>query len=600
MAALNGSHGHVDEAIVEACLAVMLTAGRSAFPLGCSNRPRPAIALAALAAWGLAAGAILSAPAVRHTAGHVLAGVLHHPVAHSLGVASAPRLSAGWDAVIDVLIAGAAAISVLALRSLVRPATATNRHLEHEYRAARAVIDAHGTDSLSPFLLRPDKALAFAAGGVLAYRVIGGTAVISADPVAPDGAAGDVLSTFQDQARRRGWQIVLWGAAETHLEAYQALGLHAMRVGEEAFVDPRTFTLEGRAVRKLRQSVHRVERRGWMISAHDGREIDAWMESEIELVAARWRDDHPHVHGFAMGMGDFTSELRADDLYVLARSPAGELGGVMRFVTCGDSLSLDTMHRVGETPNGLNEALVARALAEAGERGIAEVSLNYAGLAHLIRREPSRNRVARGLTRFALAPLHQPVHLEAAVQRREREPGEPARHAVAAGLPADEVGEARVVEAHLADPALACFGQRAGDEGLVETVGRLAHAVHGVQRQRVAAGHEAHDPAELPGRGAGQDVQVVGPQLGGEVAHAHGKAVHVRVIVAPARGHKLDLRLHPGVDLAPVVGRDRHPRRSTRCTDWRSLRTARPSNVNVRGSTNASSPTRIACSPSAW
>ena len=420
LAALNASHGHFDEAIVEACLAVMLTAGRSAFPLGCSNRPRPAIALAALAAWGLAAGAILSAPAVRHTAGHVLAGVLHHPVAHSLGVASAPRLSAGWDAVIDVLIVGAAAISVLALRSLVRPATATNRHLEHEYRAARAVIDAHGTDSLSPFLLRPDKALAFAAGGVLAYRVIGGTAVISADPVAPDGAAGDVLSTFQDQARRRGWQIVLWGAAETHLEAYQALGLHAMRVGEEAFVDPRTFTLEGRAVRKLRQSVHRVERRGWMISAHDGREIDAWMESEIELVAARWRDDHPHVHGFAMGMGDFTSELRADDLYVLARSPAGELGGVMRFVTCGDSLSLDTMHRVGETPNGLNEALVARALAEAGERGIAEVSLNYAGLAHLIRREPSRNRVARVLTRCALAPLHRRFQMDRLVRFNEK------------------------------------------------------------------------------------------------------------------------------------------------------------------------------------
>jgi lysyl-tRNA synthetase class 2 len=416
LAALNGGHGHLDEATVEACLAIMLTAGRSAFRLGCSNRPRPAIALAALGAWGLAAGAIVSAPAVRHTAGHVLARVLHHPVAHSLSVASAPRLSGGWD----VLIAGAAAISVLALRSLVRPTTAINRHLEHEYRAARAVIDAHGTDSLSPFLLRPDKALAFAAGGVLAYRVIGGTAVISADPVAPDGAAGDVVSTFQDQARRRGWQIVLWGAAETHLKAYRALGLHAMCVGEEAFVDPRAFTLEGRAVRKLRQSVHRVERRRWTISVYDGREIDVWLESEIELVSARWRDDHPHVHGFAMGMGSFTSELRPDDLYVLARSPAGELGGVMRFVTCGESLSLDTMQRVGGTPNGLNEALVARALAQARERGVTEVSLNYAGLAHLIRQEPSRNRVARVLTRVALAPLHRRFQMDRLVRFNEK------------------------------------------------------------------------------------------------------------------------------------------------------------------------------------
>ncbi|HTU95006.1 MAG TPA: phosphatidylglycerol lysyltransferase domain-containing protein, partial [Solirubrobacteraceae bacterium] len=319
-----------------------------------------------------------------------------------------------------VLMTGAVAISVLALRSLVRPAAATNRHYDHEYGAARAIVDAYGTDSLSPFLLRPDKALAFAAGGVLAYRVIGGTAVISADPVAPDGSAGEVLAAFQDQARRRGWQIALWGAAETYLETYRALGLHAVCVGEEAFVDPQTFTLEGRSVRKLRQSVHRVARRGWTISAYDGREIDSWLETEIELVSARWSDEHPQVHGFAMGMGSFSSAPRADDLYVLARSPDGELGGVMRFVTCGALLSLDTMQRVGETPNGLNEALVARALEEARARGVAEVSLNYAGLAHLVRREPSRNAVARVLTKVALGPLHRRFQMDRLVRFNEK------------------------------------------------------------------------------------------------------------------------------------------------------------------------------------
>jgi hypothetical protein len=36
--------------------------------------------------------------------------------------------------------------------------------------------------------------------------------------------------------------------------------------------------------------------------------------------------------GFAMGMGSFDPDVRADDLYVLARSPEGELGAVMRFV----------------------------------------------------------------------------------------------------------------------------------------------------------------------------------------------------------------------------------------------------------------------------
>ena len=420
LAALNAGHGRYGDAGVEAGLALLLALGRGAFRLGCSNRPGPVVACAALVAWGLAAGAVLSAPDVRHTAGHVITGVLRHPAGHALTVASAPRISGDWDALIDALIAGAAMITVLALRSLVRPAPATNDHAEHEHRAARAIVDAHGSDSLSPFLLRPDKALAFAAGGVLAYRVIGGTAVISADPVAPAGATARVLADFQDRARRRGWRVVLWGAAETHLAEYRRLGLRAVRVGEEAFVDPRTFTLEGRAVRKLRQSVHRVARRGWEITAHEGREIDAWLETEIELLSERWHSDHPRVHGFAMGMGSFTAEMRPDDLFVVARSPVGEVGGVMRFVTCGESLSLDTMQRVGDTPNGLNEALVVRALAFARERGVAEVSLNYAGLAHLVRGEPSRNRFARALTHLALGPLHRRFQMDRLVRFNEK------------------------------------------------------------------------------------------------------------------------------------------------------------------------------------
>lgn len=419
LAALNTAHARYAPATVEGALVLLLALGRRAFCLGCSNRPRPAILGAAVAAWALACSAVLCAPLVRSTAGHVLSGGLRNPGAVAIATASTAP-SPHWELLIEILIGGAAATSVLALRSLLRPAPAANGHGEHDYRAARAIVDVHGTDSLSPFVLRPDKALAFAAGGVLSYRVIGETAVVSADPVAPPGAAAQVLASFQAQARRRGWQVVVWAACARHLAAYRKLGFRALCVGEEAFVDPHAFTLEGRSVRKLRQSVHRVARRGWEVSAREGRQIDAELESEIDALQARWRMAHPRVQGFAMGMGAFDSELRADDLYVLARSPQGELRAVMRFVTCGDLLSLDTMQRVGETPNGLNEAVVVRALEAARERDISEVSLNYAGLAHLVRREPSRHRAVRGVTRVLIAPLHRRFQMDRLVRFNEK------------------------------------------------------------------------------------------------------------------------------------------------------------------------------------
>ena len=59
------------------------------------------------------------------------------------------------------------------------------------------------------------------------------------------------------------------------------------------------------------------------------------------------------------------------------------------------------MRRVGETPNGLNEALVCRALEVARSAAVPEVSLNYAGLAHLVRQPPSGGRAGRLAARVA-------------------------------------------------------------------------------------------------------------------------------------------------------------------------------------------------------
>ena len=304
LAALSMVKGHIEQAAVNAACACCWPLARSSFPLGCRNRPRLAVVGAALGAWGLAYCALRVAPLVPAHPGHVLERELRHSVAHALRLSAArPGLSEDWTSLIEGLIGCAALISVLAMRSLLRPAPSANGHVQHEYLAARAIVERYGEDSLSPFVLRPDKALQFAAGGVLSYRVIRGTAIVSSDPVAPDGAAGEVLSSFLALARRRGWQVGLWGASARHLAAYRELGLRAICVGEEAFVDPRRFTLEGRAVRKLRQSVHRVQRRGWEVTVHEGRSIDAALESEIDELEWAWRARQPRMYGFAMGMG---------------------------------------------------------------------------------------------------------------------------------------------------------------------------------------------------------------------------------------------------------------------------------------------------------
>jgi lysyl-tRNA synthetase class 2 len=358
------------------------------------------IPLAAIS-WTLAAAADFTAPAAR-----AIRAVPLHPLggASALAFAHAP-IAAPWDTMIDILVGGALVSSLFVARALRRPALLRADTSQAALDRARTIVEQHGEDSLSPYILRPDKSFEFAGDAVVAYRVIGETVVISADPVGAGEQAGQALEKLVGRARRAGLRVAAYGVSERHLPAFRALGLRVIRVGEEAVVEPCAFTLEGRPVRKLRQSVHRVGRRGWRITVHEGREIDAGVEAAIDAVEAEWRAQRKRILGFAMSMGEFELGVRPDDVYVLAWSPEQRLQGAMRFLAQRGKLSLDTMRRVGETPNGLNEALVCRALEFARDRGVEEVSLSYAGLAHLVRGDAFGSRFGRALIHALLTPL---------------------------------------------------------------------------------------------------------------------------------------------------------------------------------------------------
>jgi lysyl-tRNA synthetase, class II len=69
------------------------------------------------------------------------------------------------------------------------------------------------------------------------------------------------------------------------------------------------------------------------------------------------------------------------------------------------------MRRSGAEPNGLSEALIARTLAWAREQGVREVSLNFAGFAHVMGTHAAPTRGQR-LLRRGLELVHGRFQLE--------------------------------------------------------------------------------------------------------------------------------------------------------------------------------------------
>jgi len=257
----------------------------------------------------------------------------------------------------------------------------------HHRRLTQDLVSAWGVDTLAPFVLRDDKSYFFNEDetAFVAYKVVGGVAIVSGDPIGPPGRFAELVGAFLKFARARGWRVAILGASEHALDVYREHGLHALYHGDEAVVETTTFSLEGRAIRKVRQSVHRLERAGFTADAVPPSALAQSEREEVEELARAWRGTQPE-RGFVMALDAL---FRLDDehaLFVLGRTPDGSIAGFLHFAVCrrGSALSLSSMPRLRTTPNGFNEWLVCVAIEWAREHGFEHVSLNFAPFAALL------------------------------------------------------------------------------------------------------------------------------------------------------------------------------------------------------------------------
>jgi len=306
----------------------------------------------------------------------------------------------------SVFIAGAAA-AALVLHAWLAPWRYRLRQEARERELARQLVAAWGADTLAPFVLRADKSYFFCEGerAFLAYRVVGGVAIVSGDPIGPDDELDGLVRRFIGFAHARGWRLAILGVSERCLDLYRRNGLHALYHGDEAVLDTEEFSLDGRAIRKVRQSVHRLVRAGYRAEVRFPSEIAGVLRARLEGIAREWRAGEPE-RGFVMAL-DALFRLEDDDaVFVIGFDPQGEPAGFLHLAVtrAGSALSLSSMPRLRSTPNGFNEWLVCETVRWARASGFRRISLNFAPFAALLAPEADLSSLQR-LERRALLAL---------------------------------------------------------------------------------------------------------------------------------------------------------------------------------------------------
>lgn len=372
----------------------------------------------------LVAGAAVSVGAA--TAAAELSSRLHHqalPAWDTVVLALAERLAGlqlislpdpynDWAS--PGLLGVGAALAVVVLYLCTRPVV--ERGLSHSANRvgpvtarraadlrARDIVRRHGTGSLDYFALRDDKQWFFHRDSLVAYAVYGGVCLVSPDPIGPASERRHAWGAFHRHCDRRGWTVAVVAASEEWLPIYREAGMHHVYLGDEAVVDVQRFSLDGGAMKGLRQAVNRVRRHGYSVRFLDPSRVGPDESAPLLDLMQRNRRGQTE-RGFSMMLGRCFDPRDTGLVLTVVDDPDGRPVAMCQFVPSAaiGGFSLDLMRRdPGDHPNGLLDLALCATIEHLRQRGQRGLSLNFAALRSTLEGETG-DGLAQRVERWAL------------------------------------------------------------------------------------------------------------------------------------------------------------------------------------------------------
>ncbi|GAA2122756.1 phosphatidylglycerol lysyltransferase domain-containing protein [Kitasatospora saccharophila] len=282
------------------------------------------------------------------------------------------------NAAINVM---SAVLFLLVLYVAFRSPRGEELQTDEDQARLRELLEKQGErDSLGYFALRRDKAVVFSPSGkaAIAYRVVGGVTLASGDPIGDPEAWPGAIDAWLAEAREHAWVPAVMGASEEAGVIYARHGMDALELGDEAIVELDEFSLDGRAMRVVRQAYNRVKRAGYTVRIRRHGDIPECEMAELVARADHWRDGATE-RGFSMALGRLGDAGDGRCVMLECFDGDGELRALLSFVPWGrHGLSLDLMRRDRDSENGLMEFMVIELLQRAPEVELERVSLNFA------------------------------------------------------------------------------------------------------------------------------------------------------------------------------------------------------------------------------
>lgn len=211
----------------------------------------------------------------------------------------------------------------------------------------------------------------------LGFVLKGSQAVVIGGLIGPDDAREPLLTEFMDHCRRHGWTAAFGLVPERDLPLFDRCGFQSTKIGEDALIDLRHCTWQGKPYEWVRRQSHYCRRHGLVC-----REISGSLRermSELSELSTQFLDRTPH----GRTMRYFVSRFDPDRLYrrrIFAALADGGAGRAEGFIICtpyrdGAAWAIEMYRSRQDAVRGTVPFLMHQALQTFKDEGVEEVSL---------------------------------------------------------------------------------------------------------------------------------------------------------------------------------------------------------------------------------
>ncbi|NVO27247.1 bifunctional lysylphosphatidylglycerol flippase/synthetase MprF [Donghicola sp. C2-DW-16] len=281
-------------------------------------------------------------------------------------------------------LVGMVALSLSLMVFALRPGRMTHAlPTAAELEQARAIVMSQSHPDAN-IALTGDKCLMLSETGrsALMYRIQGRSWIALHEPFGDPSEIEQLAWDFHDAAYAANARPVFYSVGVDLIPLWLEMGLALVKMGEEAVVPLRDFSLDGPARKRLRTNNNRAQRDGLRFEVLQPPFAEDLMPTLREISDAWLKTKSGGEKGFSVG---------AFDEGVLSRAPIAIVRHEDRIVAFASlwqtdlkqAATIDLMRHVDNAPSGMMEFLFTELLLHSAREGYAEFSLGNAPLAGL-------------------------------------------------------------------------------------------------------------------------------------------------------------------------------------------------------------------------